>query len=47
MLLPLETMQSDATVCTALNADFAPMHQLQPFNSENKFSDSTPIHIAC
>jgi len=32
------------TVCTALNADFACMHWLQPFHSVNKFSDSTPIH---
>jgi len=35
------------TVCTALNADFAPMHQLQPFHSVNKFSDSTPVRSAC
>jgi len=50
MLLPLETLHLDAitfTVCTALNADFVPMHRLQPFRSVNNFSDSTPVCPAC
>jgi len=35
------------TICTAQNADFVPMHGLQPFHSVNKFNDSTPVRSAC
>ena len=50
MMLPVETLHLDAiklTVCTALNADFAPMHRLRPFHSVNKFSDLTHLLSCC